>query len=59
MAHAAKIARAFLADVADEVDGAVRLHAGLLERARDGEHDGESAAVVADARRDELCRRRA
>ena len=54
IAHAAQVARPFLADVADEVDGAVGLHAGFLERADDGENDGEPAVVVADARRAEL-----
>ena len=44
----------FFADVADEVDGAVRLHAGLLERAHHGENHGEPAVVVADARRASL-----
>src|SRR5690242_10435509 len=50
MAHAAQIARALLTDVADEVDGAVRLDVRPLERASNGEHDRETAAVVADTR---------
>ena len=48
MARSAQVARSFFTDVADEVDGAVGLNAGFLERARDGENNRESAIVVTD-----------
>src|SRR5687768_11088972 len=45
-----QIARAFLADVADEVNRAGVLDVGALECARNREHDGQAAAVIANAR---------
>ena len=48
--HAAQVAQALFADVADEGDRARRLHVARLERADDGEDHGQAAAVVADAR---------
>jgi hypothetical protein len=47
--HAAQVAQAFLADIGDEGDGAGGFHVALVEGADDGEHDGQAAAIVADA----------
>ena len=49
VARAAEIPLPFLADVADEIDRAGGLDVRALKGADDGEHDGEPAAVVADA----------
>jgi hypothetical protein len=46
---AAQIAESFFADVADEGDGAGRLHVAGLEGAHHREHHGQATAVVADA----------
>src|SRR5689334_20935713 len=49
VARAAEIPLSFLADVPDEVDRPERLHVRLLERAKNGKHDRQTATVVADA----------
>ena len=49
--HAAQIAQPFLADIRDERDGAGSFHVAVIQRADYREHDGQSAAIVADARR--------
>src|SRR3990172_7685200 len=47
----AEIAEAFLADGGDEEDVASRLDSGAEHRPDYGEHQSESAGVVADSRR--------
>src|SRR5579862_8393899 len=51
---AAQIAQPFLADIADEHDVADSLDAGRVEGAYDRQQIGESARIVADARRVKL-----
>jgi hypothetical protein len=46
----AEVAEPLLADGGDEVDRAPRAHAAPVDLLGQGEHRGEAAAVVADAR---------
>ena len=51
MLHAAQVAEAFLADIADKQDIRIGHDVVLLECTQDSEHDDEATSVVADSGR--------
>ena len=51
--HATQVPESFLSDHAHEKDVVVRLDAGFLERAQDGEHHDEAAGIVSDPGREQ------
>ena len=55
IAHAAQIARPFLADIGDEQDVGARANASGIHRAQPCQQHRERARVVTDTRREQLC----